>query len=107
MPRGFVARMRRGDATDPLLLQVLPRAAELGDVPGFARDAVGDLDARTGRGVLHKYRGPRTADRDRFVRGAIAATVFAVTFRTPRRRPRRIAGTTRSPHFARMHRSRK
>src|SRR6185312_15211817 len=41
----------------PLLKQVLPSAAELGDVPGFARDAVGDLDARAGRGVLHKYRG--------------------------------------------------
>ena len=57
VPRGFVARMRRGDACDPLLLQVLPQAAELGEVPGFTRDAVGDLAARTGRGVLHKYRG--------------------------------------------------
>jgi EF-P beta-lysylation protein EpmB len=57
VPRGFVARMRFGDANDPLLLQVLPRAAELGEVPGFTRDAVGDLDARAGRGVLHKYRG--------------------------------------------------
>jgi EF-P beta-lysylation protein EpmB len=57
VPRGFVARMRFGDASDPLLLQVLPRAAELGEVPGFTRDAVGDLDARAGRGVLHKYCG--------------------------------------------------
>ena len=57
VPRGFVARMKRGDADDPLLLQVLPRAAELGDVPGFTRDAVGDLDARSARGVLHKYHG--------------------------------------------------
>jgi EF-P beta-lysylation protein EpmB len=57
VPRGFLARMRYGDANDPLLLQVLPRAAELDDVPGFARDAVGDLDALKGRGVLHKYRG--------------------------------------------------
>src|SRR5690349_10507677 len=39
VPRGFVARMRYGDASDPLLLQVLPSAAELGDVPGFTRDA--------------------------------------------------------------------
>jgi EF-P beta-lysylation protein EpmB len=57
VPRGFVARMRRGDPTDPLLLQVLPQAAELGDVPGFTRDAVGDLAARAGRGVLQKYEG--------------------------------------------------
>lgn len=57
VPRGFAARMRRGDTTDPLLLQVLPQAAELGEVPGFTRDAVGDLDARTTSGVLHKYDG--------------------------------------------------
>ncbi|MCK9539436.1 EF-P beta-lysylation protein EpmB [Dokdonella sp.] len=57
VPRGFVARMRHGDASDPLLLQVLPQAAELGEVPGFTRDAVGDHAARAGGGVLHKYRG--------------------------------------------------
>jgi len=57
VPHGFVDRMRRGDAADPLLLQVLPQAAELGDVPGFTRDAVGDLAARAASGVLHKYDG--------------------------------------------------
>ena len=57
VPRGFVARMRRGDAADPLLLQVLPQAAELDDVAGFGLDAVGDLNSRTAKGVLHKYRG--------------------------------------------------
>src|SRR5215472_14284479 len=46
VPRAFIARMRHGDPHDPLLLQVLPRAAELGEVPGFTRDAVGDLAAR-------------------------------------------------------------
>jgi EF-P beta-lysylation protein EpmB len=57
VPRGFVARMRRGDPADPLLLQVLPRAAELADLAGFTADAVGDLAARTTSGVLHKYQG--------------------------------------------------
>jgi EF-P beta-lysylation protein EpmB len=57
VPRGFVARMRRGDVADPLLLQVLPQGAELGEVPGFTRDAVGDLAARAAHGVLHKYAG--------------------------------------------------
>ncbi len=57
VPRGFVARMRRRDPTDPLLLQVLPQAAELREVPGFTGDPVGDLAARAGRGVLHKYAG--------------------------------------------------
>ena len=57
VPRGFVARMRRGDRHDPLLLQVLPQLAELDEVPGFVADAVGDLAAREARGVLHKYEG--------------------------------------------------
>jgi EF-P beta-lysylation protein EpmB len=57
VPRGFAARMRRGDATDPLLRQVLPQAAELDAVAGFVPDAVGDLAARTAPGVLQKYAG--------------------------------------------------
>jgi EF-P beta-lysylation protein EpmB len=57
VPRGFIARMRRGDPHDPLLLQVLPQARELVEPPGFTRDAVGDLAALTASGVLHKYEG--------------------------------------------------
>jgi len=57
VPRGFVARMRHGDARDPLLLQVLPQLAELDEVAGFVVDAVGDLAARETQGVLHKYHG--------------------------------------------------
>lgn len=57
VPRGFVARMRHGDAADPLLLQVLPQLAETDTVPGFGLDAVGDMAARSAHGVLHKYHG--------------------------------------------------
>ncbi|TAL84286.1 MAG: EF-P beta-lysylation protein EpmB [Rhodanobacter sp.] len=57
VPRGFVARMRHGDPSDPLLLQVLPQLAECNETPGFSRDAVGDLDAREAQGLLHKYHG--------------------------------------------------
>lgn len=57
VPRGFVARMRHGDARDPLLLQVLPQLAELDMVDGFSMDAVGDLAARESQGLLHKYEG--------------------------------------------------
>jgi len=57
VPRGFVARMRHGDATDPLLRQVLPLDDEDRLVPGFGLDAVGDVAARTATGVLQKYRG--------------------------------------------------
>lgn len=57
VPRSFVARMRKRDPHDPLLLQVLPLAAELEEVPGFGHDAVGDLPSARGDGVLQKYHG--------------------------------------------------
>jgi EF-P beta-lysylation protein EpmB len=57
VPRGFVARMRHGDADDPLLRQVLPRTDEERIVAGYGLDAVGDGAARAATGVIHKYRG--------------------------------------------------
>jgi EF-P beta-lysylation protein EpmB len=57
VPRGFVARMRFGDADDPLLKQVLAVRDELVVVPGFGEDAVGDGAARVAHGTLHKYQG--------------------------------------------------
>ncbi|NOX91779.1 MAG: EF-P beta-lysylation protein EpmB [Gammaproteobacteria bacterium] len=57
VPRNYVARMRTGDPTDPLLLQVLPRQLESAIQPGFLRDPVGDTAATTCPGLLHKYYG--------------------------------------------------
>lgn len=57
VPRGFVARMRKGDLADPLLRQVLPLDAELTETPGFLQDPVGDLDSVHTPGLLHKYQG--------------------------------------------------
>lgn len=57
VPRGFAARMRHGDPADPLLRQVLPLDEEDRIVAGFSHDAVGDMDARGGTGILHKYQG--------------------------------------------------
>ncbi len=57
VPRGFVARMRHGDPHDPLLRQVLPLDDEMKPTPGYGLDAVGDAAARTGTGILQKYRG--------------------------------------------------
>lgn len=57
VPRGYAARMRRGDPADPLLRQILPLDAECRDVPGFTTDAVGDHASLAGDGVLHKYDG--------------------------------------------------
>lgn len=57
VPRGYVARMQPGDANDPLLRQVLPLDAEFTQPDGFTTDAVGDMAARAGTGLLHKYHG--------------------------------------------------
>lgn len=57
VPRGYVARMRRGDQRDPLLAQVLPLGIELAPAPGFTADPVGDLRAMAAPGVLQKYEG--------------------------------------------------
>ena len=57
VPRGFVARMRRGDPRDPLLRQVLPILDEERVVRGFGLDAVGDGAARGATGVIQKYQG--------------------------------------------------
>jgi len=57
VPRGYIARMRYGDPTDPLLRQVLPSGAEELTVPGFGPDPVGDLASQRCSGLLQKYRG--------------------------------------------------
>jgi len=56
-PRGYIARMRRGDIHDPLLRQVLPLAEEQVAVPGFTADPVDDRSALLSPGLLHKYQG--------------------------------------------------
>lgn len=55
VPRRFVTKMRKRDAGDPLLRQVLPLEAEArtSGVP----DPVCDLDAMATPGLLHKYKG--------------------------------------------------
>jgi len=57
VPRAFVARMRLGDANDPLLLQVLPAAAERITLPGYSADPLAEADANKVPGLIHKYHG--------------------------------------------------
>jgi len=57
VPRGFVRRMRRGDANDPLLRQVLPDAQELLEHTGFDADPLDEQAAMRAAGLLHKYHG--------------------------------------------------
>lgn len=57
VPRGFVRRMTRGNPRDPLLLQVLPAAAELIERKGFVADPLGEVSDMRQPGVLRKYQG--------------------------------------------------
>ncbi|SUP80566.1 KamA family iron-sulfur cluster-binding protein [Yersinia pseudotuberculosis] len=55
VPRAFVARMQPGNASDPLLLQVLTAREEFITAPGFTRDPL-DEQRSVVPGLLHKYR---------------------------------------------------
>jgi EF-P beta-lysylation protein EpmB len=57
VPRGFVARMRRGDPYDPLLLQVLPRESEREETAGFTADPLAEQAALAAPGLIQKYAG--------------------------------------------------
>ena len=53
----FASLIEKGNAQDPLLLQVLPDAQELQIVDGYSKDAVGDQLAMPVPGLIHKYHG--------------------------------------------------
>ncbi|MEA3302427.1 MAG: EF-P beta-lysylation protein EpmB [Pseudomonadota bacterium] len=55
--RDFASRIHKGDANDPLLLQVLPLQQESIVADGFSLDPVGDAQAAVSQGVLQKYNG--------------------------------------------------
>ena len=55
--RSYLSRIRRGDALDPLLRQVLPLADELDETPGFGADPLQEHAATRAPGLLQKYAG--------------------------------------------------
>jgi EF-P beta-lysylation protein EpmB len=57
VPRGFVARMEKGNAEDPLLQQILPIGMELSITPGHSSDPLGEAAVNPIPGLLHKYFG--------------------------------------------------
>jgi EF-P beta-lysylation protein EpmB len=57
VPRAFAARMRHGDARDPLLLQILPQRAETIDAEGFSADPLDEAAALAAPGLVKKYAG--------------------------------------------------
>jgi EF-P beta-lysylation protein EpmB len=57
VPAGFVKRMSRGNANDPLLLQVLPVGEEMETAAGYLRDPLHEAGFMPVPGLLHKYHG--------------------------------------------------
>ncbi len=55
VPRAFAARMQKGNPQDPLLLQILPVAAELTATPGYTVDPLEEQNANPVPGLIHKY----------------------------------------------------
>lgn len=55
-PKSYLQRIKKGDPSDPLLLQILPQAEEVTLKPAdYCSDPVGDLDASPVPGLIHKY----------------------------------------------------
>ena len=57
VPRGFIARMQKGNRADPLLCQVLPISDESDVVAGFTEDSLNESKTNLITGLLHKYHG--------------------------------------------------
>ncbi|WP_242604533.1 EF-P beta-lysylation protein EpmB [Legionella fairfieldensis] len=57
VPRGFAARMQRGNPHDPLLLQVLATVEELQPVTDFVTDPLAETLVNPLPGLIHKYQG--------------------------------------------------
>lgn len=57
VPWEYLAKMRVGDANDPLLRQVLPVVQETENPVGFSLDPVSDATATLKPGLLKKYHG--------------------------------------------------
>lgn len=56
-PHAYVKKIEKGNAHDPLLLQIMAQAQEMQLTKGYTTDPVGDLNANQTPGLLHKYHG--------------------------------------------------
>lgn len=55
VPQPFIDKMEKGNANDPLLLQVLPQSAELESADGFINDPLAEKHSNLQKGLIHKY----------------------------------------------------
>lgn len=56
VPRAFADLIEKGNIHDPLLLQVLPQAAELVETAGFVNDPLNEAEFNKTPGLIHKYK---------------------------------------------------
>ncbi|MDI5890824.1 EF-P beta-lysylation protein EpmB [Halomonas rhizosphaerae] len=57
VPEAYLARIRPGDPSDPLLRQVLPLAEEALVAPGYVADPLEEAEHAPAPGLIHKYPG--------------------------------------------------
>ena len=57
VPLTYLARIKKGDPNDPLLLQVLPQKAEMESFPGYSHDPLAEMVSNPAPGLIHKYQG--------------------------------------------------
>ena len=57
VPLTYLARIKKGDPNDPLLLQVLPQKAEMKSFPGYSHDPLAEMVSNPAPGLIHKYQG--------------------------------------------------
>jgi len=57
IPIAYAERIKKADAQDPLLRQILPVADEMQPNPGFTHDPVSDQQSIVAQGLLQKYHG--------------------------------------------------
>ena len=57
VPHAYINKIHKGNAQDPLLLQIMTQSQEMLPSENYHTDPVGDLDANKTPGLLHKYNG--------------------------------------------------
>jgi EF-P beta-lysylation protein EpmB len=55
VPQPFINKMEKGNASDPLLLQVLPQVSELESAEGYINDPLAEKHSNLQKGLIHKY----------------------------------------------------
>ena len=56
VPRPYLSRIEYGNPNDPLLLQILPSAAEMQTVLGYSKDPLQEADHNPQKAIVHKYK---------------------------------------------------